>query len=208
MGWFIPSVMTVSMSSAVPTFSASARKASLIIGMRTRLAMKPGRSADTTGVLPRERASSITVWSVSSDVRGPRTTSTSCMIGTGFMKCMPATRSARWVRDARPSIEIDDVFEARITSLRVTPSSLAKTSSLTFGSSNAAIAAWRPRAVPRASPTSFAAILEPRSRWAWMSPTNGNGKMRLSRKMALREQPALADKEKIKNPQAANPPRE
>jgi polyribonucleotide nucleotidyltransferase len=37
---------------------------------------------------------------------------------------------------------------------------------------------------------------------------DGNGKMRLSRKMALREQPALADKEKIKNPQAANPPRE
>jgi polyribonucleotide nucleotidyltransferase len=37
---------------------------------------------------------------------------------------------------------------------------------------------------------------------------DGNGKMRLSRKMALRDQPALADKEKIKNPQAANPPRE
>ncbi|HEV8596940.1 MAG TPA: S1 RNA-binding domain-containing protein, partial [Candidatus Dormibacteraeota bacterium] len=37
---------------------------------------------------------------------------------------------------------------------------------------------------------------------------DGNGKMRLSRKMALREQPALADKEKLKNPQAANPPRE
>ncbi len=36
---------------------------------------------------------------------------------------------------------------------------------------------------------------------------DGNGKMRLSRKIALREQPALADKEKIKNPNAANPPR-
>jgi polyribonucleotide nucleotidyltransferase len=34
-----------------------------------------------------------------------------------------------------------------------------------------------------------------------------SGKMRLSRKMALRDQPALADKEKLKNPQAANPPR-
>jgi hypothetical protein len=31
--------------------------------------------------------------------------------------------------------------------------------------------------------------------------------MRLSRKMALREQPALADKEKLKNPMAATPPR-
>ena len=36
---------------------------------------------------------------------------------------------------------------------------------------------------------------------------DGSGKMRLSRKMALRDQPALADKEKLKNPQAANPPR-
>ena len=36
---------------------------------------------------------------------------------------------------------------------------------------------------------------------------DGNGKMRLSRKMALRDQPALADKEKLKNPAAANPPR-
>jgi len=35
-----------------------------------------------------------------------------------------------------------------------------------------------------------------------------NGKMRLSRKMALREQPALADREKLKNPGASNPPRE
>jgi len=37
---------------------------------------------------------------------------------------------------------------------------------------------------------------------------DGNGKMRLSRKMALRDQPALADKEKLKNPAAANPPRD
>ncbi len=37
---------------------------------------------------------------------------------------------------------------------------------------------------------------------------DGNGKMRLSRKMALRDQPALADKEKLKNPNAANPPRD
>jgi polyribonucleotide nucleotidyltransferase len=35
---------------------------------------------------------------------------------------------------------------------------------------------------------------------------DGNGKMRLSRKMALRDQPALADKERLKNPQADRPP--
>jgi polyribonucleotide nucleotidyltransferase len=37
---------------------------------------------------------------------------------------------------------------------------------------------------------------------------DGNGKMRLSRKIALREQPALAEKEVLKNPNASNPPRE
>ncbi len=37
---------------------------------------------------------------------------------------------------------------------------------------------------------------------------DGNGKMRLSRKIALRDQPALAGREKLKNPNAANPPRD
>jgi polyribonucleotide nucleotidyltransferase len=37
---------------------------------------------------------------------------------------------------------------------------------------------------------------------------DGNGKMRLSRKIALRDQPSLAAQEKLKNPNAANPPRE
>ncbi|MBM3221292.1 MAG: polyribonucleotide nucleotidyltransferase [Candidatus Rokubacteria bacterium] len=37
---------------------------------------------------------------------------------------------------------------------------------------------------------------------------DGNGKMRLSRKMALRDQPALAEKEQLKNPNASSPPRE
>jgi polyribonucleotide nucleotidyltransferase len=37
---------------------------------------------------------------------------------------------------------------------------------------------------------------------------DSNGKMRLSRKMALREQPALSGREKLKNPNAANPPRD
>ena len=37
---------------------------------------------------------------------------------------------------------------------------------------------------------------------------DGNGKMRLSRKMAHRDQPALADTERLKNPNAANPPRD
>ena len=41
-GWFIPSFITPSIASAVPTPSISANTASLIIGIRMRLAMKPG----------------------------------------------------------------------------------------------------------------------------------------------------------------------
>jgi polyribonucleotide nucleotidyltransferase len=37
---------------------------------------------------------------------------------------------------------------------------------------------------------------------------DGNGKMRLSRKVALKDQPALAEKEVLKNPNAGSPPRE
>jgi polyribonucleotide nucleotidyltransferase len=37
---------------------------------------------------------------------------------------------------------------------------------------------------------------------------DGNGKMRLSRKMALRDKPELAAKEKLRNPDAGSPPRE
>ena len=41
-GWFMPSFMTVSIASGVPTPSMSAKIASLIIGISTRFAMKPG----------------------------------------------------------------------------------------------------------------------------------------------------------------------
>ena len=41
-----------------------------------------------------------------------------------------------------------------------------------------------------------------------MIEVDGNGKMRLSRKMALRENPALAAQEKLQNPNASNPPRD
>ena len=41
-------------------------------------------------------------------------TSTSCITGTGFMKCMPITCSGRFVRAAISVIEIELVFVARI----------------------------------------------------------------------------------------------
>ena len=52
MGWLVPSFIAVSMSSAVPRPSISAKQASLSIGMRMRLTMKPGTSLETTVVLP------------------------------------------------------------------------------------------------------------------------------------------------------------
>ena len=53
--------------------------------------------------------------------RGPRMTSTSCITGTGFMKCMPITCSGRRVRAAISVIEIELVLVARIASGRGDP---------------------------------------------------------------------------------------
>ena len=55
----------------------------------------------------------------SGDVAWPRINSTSDISGTGFMKCMPRTRSGRLVAAPSVVIEIEDVFEDRMTSGRV-----------------------------------------------------------------------------------------
>ncbi len=52
---------------------------------------------------------------VSSLVEYPRINSTSCMTGTGFIKCIPTNLSARTPAD-NSVIEIEDVFEAIIDS--------------------------------------------------------------------------------------------
>ena len=44
----------------------------------------------------------------------PRISSTSCIIGTGFMKWMPMKRSGRSVTDASRVMEIDEVLVASI----------------------------------------------------------------------------------------------
>ncbi len=46
----------------------------------------------------------------------PRISSTSCITGTGFMKCMPMKRPGRSVPQPRRVIEIDEVLEAIIAS--------------------------------------------------------------------------------------------
>jgi hypothetical protein len=76
-------------------------------------------------VLPNRFASSVTVSYVAWLVGRPRTISTSFISGTGFMKCMPITRSGRPLAAAIFVIEIEDVFDARIaSSLQTSPSDL------------------------------------------------------------------------------------
>ncbi len=48
-------------------------------------------------VFPRRRTTSLATATVSSLVAWPRMTSTSCIIGTGFMKCSPMTFCGRFV---------------------------------------------------------------------------------------------------------------
>src|SRR5918996_190719 len=80
--------------------------------MRIRFETKPGKSFASAGVLPSSRARSTTAATVSSEVAGVRTTSTSAMTGTGLKKCMPITRSGRPVTPASEAIGIEDVLDA------------------------------------------------------------------------------------------------
>ena len=88
--------------------------------------MKPGASAASIGVLPRSAHSFDATAIDSGDVASPRIISTSGISGTGFMKCIPSTLSGRLVAAPRSVMEMDEVFDARITSGRVTASRLVK----------------------------------------------------------------------------------
>jgi hypothetical protein len=56
--------------------------------------------------------------------------STSAIIGTGLKKCMPMNLSARLVAAASLVMEIDEVFEAMITSGPTMPSTCLRILSL------------------------------------------------------------------------------
>src|SRR5919202_5928723 len=81
-----------------------------------RLTMKAGKSSATAIVLPSFVAKTFEVSKVLSSVAMPRTSSTSSITGTGFMKCMPMKRSGRSVTAASRVIEIEDVLVATIAS--------------------------------------------------------------------------------------------
>ena len=116
----------------------SAVPASLIIGMSTRLDTKPGKSLTSTGIFPNCSANSSVVCVVSSLVARPRITSTSLMTGTGFMKCIPITRSGQDVCAASSVIEMDEVLLARIVSGDTARSSVSKRSYLSCAFSGTA----------------------------------------------------------------------
>ena len=85
--------------------------------------MNPGESLDSTAIFPMRSARLERRAMVSSLVRNPRMSSTNFMTGTGFMKCMPATRVSR--PDMAPNfvMEIEDVLLARMTAgLQMAPS--------------------------------------------------------------------------------------
>ena len=76
--------------------------------------------------------------------------STSCITGTGFMKCMPMTCAGRFVRAAISVIEIELVLEARIAVASASRSSSAKILNLRSAFSVAAsIANVAPFTAPR-----------------------------------------------------------
>ena len=75
--------------------------------------------------------------------------STSFIAGTGFMKCIPMTRSAREVFAPILVIEIDEVFEAKIVSGGQTLSSFC--SSAIFASSFSITASITKPTLPRSS---------------------------------------------------------
>lgn len=96
---------------------------------------------------------------VSSVVARPRMTSTSCITGTGFMKCMPMTWPGRFVTAAISVIEMLEVLLARIVPAGQAASSVVKICFLRSQLSvTASITSWQP----------FAASSEV---LPWMRPT-------------------------------------
>ena len=92
----------------------------------------------STGVLPSARAVSMTELVVVSLVECPRMTSTSCMTGTGFIKCIPMTWAGRVVCAAISVMEMELVFVARTVPAAQTRSSCSKMENFTAGFSLAA----------------------------------------------------------------------
>src|SRR5262245_32639388 len=111
------------MSGTLPTPCSSARTASSRYGTSSRLTMNPEVSFAAIGSLPSVPANANARRNVSSEVVTVRTTSTSCISGTGLKKCRPTKRSERLVAAAIAAIVRLDVLEAKIVPAPHNPSS-------------------------------------------------------------------------------------
>ncbi len=108
-------------------------------GRLTRLTMKPGASAERTGVLPQSVIRAAAASTTDGSAPGGATTSTSAISGAGLKKWRPTTRSGYVV--AAAAIAATDralVFVARIVPGGATASSRAKTRRFSSRSSRAA----------------------------------------------------------------------
>lgn len=76
--------------------------------------MNPELSLAATACFPSPRANFMARSKVSGVVVTVRTTSTSCIRGTGLKKCSPTNRSARLVEAAMAAIVRLEVLEAKI----------------------------------------------------------------------------------------------
>ena len=97
---------SIAAGSATP--SCRVRIASFNIGQRILLEMKPGESLQDNAVLPIFSAAPTTAELVASLVWSPLIISTSFIIGTGFMKCIPMTLSGRLVALAIVDIDFSE----------------------------------------------------------------------------------------------------
>ena len=112
--------------------------ASLSIGQRILLLTKPGESLHDRAVLPILSAARTTAALTSSEVWAPLMISTSRIIGTGFMKCIPMTLSGLLVAAAISSMLMLEVLLARMVSGLQMPSRSAKVESFSSGISGIA----------------------------------------------------------------------
>ena len=113
-GWLQPSFMPLSTSSTEPIKEPTMTQASLSMGSRARLTIKPGLSSARIRVLPIFSPTSLMSSSTSWAVSRPKMTSHSFILGTGEKKCIPTTREGRLVAAARAVREMEEVLEAKM----------------------------------------------------------------------------------------------
>ena len=135
----VPNFMVLSMSSTVPMPSYRANTASLMYGMRIRLAMNPGTSLEAVVSFFIHSAKWRVVARVVSLVCRAVMISMSFITGTGFMKCIPITW---WARSGIvPAIFVNEILEvllARMACLGVRAAKSSNSLCLSFKSSEAA----------------------------------------------------------------------